>query len=275
MKVGQYESMINHLNKVVSINLPFYKIIKNQIIEYEDVSLKKFRDFCYEVSEDIAAGKDSKTEPWTSDDELSMYITVLYYRLVRNLISIRELLNLTGPESEHFEAYEFSIGILLRSGLCDCKDYYKVDLENHVGKYLKSSFDYLIRDVRKNSTESDEKSYSILYFSRLREGIGNYPTPLRDPANYDKLRYLEDYKKYCDYLYSIYSKYDHFSLFEISPMLTNMGDRKNFMYSSIMIQVQAIAQILTMFQHQISTIPTEAIDELYQLTNEWAANMRS
>ena len=272
MESDEYRSMVKHLDKLVDINLPVYKIIKNQILEYDDVSLKKFRDYCYEISKDIEEGKDSNNDPLTSDDEFSIYINVFYYRLIRNLISVRELLKLAKPESECFEAYEFSIGILLRSGLCDCRDFYIVDLANHIGKYLKSSFKYLVNDIKKNSPGSDDRDYEINYFTRLRDGIGNCTVPLRDSTNDDNLRYLEEFKKGCDYSYSIYSKYDHFSLYEISPMIENIGDRKSLMYKSIMVQVPALAQCLIMYKQVIPTIPSESIDELHQMLDEWIVN---
>jgi len=257
---------------MINVNSPIYEEVKISIENRENFAIKKYDDICNMIAYEIQTSNSINISGMTAIEAYLIFFTVLYYRINRNLISINKLIKDTNPDSDDFEAIEFSVGILLRTNLLDCKLVYGADTMDHLKRNITDSFEHINKDFKrkqKHNLEVDQRM--VPYFTRLIELLSNFESDdlkfdYRNDSHIQKN--LSKYKNNCSHYYDIYSKYDHFSLYEIGPIRDEYPGRIKMLHESLMIQIPAINMCLMGLDINKRDEITDLINKMWSIKRE-------
>lgn len=237
MKIEIAKLVLEHLKLVGDVSTVLdeqksaFSLIADRTIKLDQGGLKRFSDYCKLVANSLDSNELPPPISFDGSEELDLFLAVIYYRIARNLVSIRKLLSEVNMETYDFETYEFSIGILLRSALLDSNILFKTITAKDVRKQNVDSFKYIIQFLKRafNNSDSEQKEM-IKFFDRLNIGFKNGVIDQRGDVTGDNRhpqidRLIEVLIIRSDSYYQIYSKYDHYSLYEISPMHSDALDK--------------------------------------------------
>ncbi len=251
-----YNKIIRNLNRILLKNRENYEATRDIFNKNPNETVAKFNNLIEKIDSDITNNRTSDNINFTEHEELNLFTLVLYYRLVRNLISIEYLLEYANTESNHFDCTEYSIGILLRANLLDCKLLYRSRVTSDINKYHLDSFKNFLKKLKKrhklltsqaiNSEplETATIDREIEFCKRIIDNLARNSindTPALDSNKFgQQIAFFDSIEEECTKFYEIYSKYDHFSLYEISKLHWNREKRVEAMHQAILLQVPAL-----------------------------------
>lgn len=249
-----YNKILHNLNILLAKNLDSYEATREIFNKSPNDTIEKFHRLIATINSDISKGRISDEFHFSEEEELNLFTLVLYYRLIRNLISIKCLIEYANPDDDHFDCTEYSIGILLRSSLLDCKLLYRSRTTSDLNKYHIDSFQKFLSKFRKKHKELIQQKAPSIELSKMERDIefcsriinilarkSTNDTPPLDSSKFQKeLSFFADIENNCKDLYDIYSKYDHFSIYEISKIHWNREARIEAIHQSILLQIPAL-----------------------------------
>jgi hypothetical protein len=251
-----YDKVLNNISNILSKNKEQYEATRAIFHKSPSVTVAKFNQLIQDIHDDIQNNRVSKNVDFTEQEELNLFTLVLYYRLIRNLVSIECLLEYANPDSDHFDCVEYSVGILLRANLLDCKLLYRSRTTKDINKYHIDAFNNFLKNFRwKHKILENQKTQQLTedtarvgreveFCQRIinclsRNSVKDMPE--LDPTKFsNEISFFVNIEKDCNELYDVYSKYDHFSLYEISKLHWDRPKRIEAMHQALLLQTPAL-----------------------------------
>lgn len=251
-----YDKILNNISNILIKNKDQYEVTRNIFDKGSSATVAKFNKLIKDIDDDIQNNRVSSNVDFSEGEELNLFMLVFYYRIIRNLISIECLLEYANPDSDHFDCIEYSVGILLRANLLDCKLLYKSRKTTDINKHHIDAFNNFLRKFKgRHKVLNDQKARQspedimlaareVEFCQRIisclsRNSVND--TPELDPTKFSReIEFFENIEKDCIELYEVYSKYDHFSLYEISKLHWNRASRIEAMHQALLLQIPAL-----------------------------------
>lgn len=250
--MNTYDKIRQNIKHLVDLNEGPYVESKKIFSSEEHPTIKRFNEFVKAILKDIRNKTDVAEKLNLNEEEVAnLYCLALHYRLVRNLITIEKLIFNTLPQDHDFDAIEFSLAIILRSSLLDCEQFYKVRETEDAANYLRDNFTNFSNSYKgkiKKATDQIQKEnfeQLHLFFNALNEKLKRDTTNDTPAMSRDKLSTAVNFFDYqsneCKELYNVYSKYEHFGIYELSILHVSKEDRIELIHQAILLQVPVLA----------------------------------